>query len=855
MIHRHLGPDPIPIPGAIEGTPLGDILHGVTRKNLDDRTITSADVLEALQRVTTLPDREEFKLAPRSSGAPGSTVTPRLSSSWLVPWGQNPNFTGRERAIQWVHDSLRSSRPVSVVALHGLGGVGKTQVALEYAYRHAADYKLVAWIHAEQPESIAAGYADIARVLHLPERPTEREVIESVRAWLERHDEWLLVFDNARNPASIRGHLPRWHRGHILVTSRHPGWRDLAAAFPLDVLERDEAVAFLQRRTGEAEANEPARLLAEELGALPLALEEAAAYIEATGRTLASYLPLLQRRERAPSSSKLHEVLQQTWELSFREIEEQAPKSLDFLKVCAFLGPDDIPDTLFRADDRRATPLPAGAFGDELAFDECVAPLRRYSLVRRERDCLNVHRLVQLATRERLSDEERARYAGAALALVEARYPSKAIAGDSFPESRRLLPHALSVLSHPECDEVHPGLAARVLRRTAIYMSARGLHDRAREQLERALTLLKRAGHADRSQLGATLWELGMVLYAIGEGVEARDVLRQAVVALEGAEGAAGQVFFPQCLVSLAWVERTLGDFEGTIATARRCIEHAERAGGPDHPIVAMSLAPMARAEWSLNRLGDARASVQRAREILDRVEKPLAIVCGTWYALAQVHLDMGMLDGALECSTRGLAVGEPAYGGDHPLVCLNVRITGGVQLRRGELGAARRTLQSAIESGQRACRYLHEDIAVARTELATAAHLEGDTETALSLLHHALDGLDSLCGDPARLEGETRTALSRVLRARGQWAGAVDQSKAALQVLAARYGEAHPLRMAALNALGWALRDGGRGDEANAAFSEAVRIAEGAGLRDHLDHHESLRGLAPAAGGGAAAG
>ena len=456
---------------------------------------------------------------------------------------------------------------------------------------------------------------------------------------------------------------------------------------------------------------------------------------------------------------------------------------------------------------------------------------------------------MQVATRDRLTKEERARWTGAALALVELRYPAKAIAGDSVPESGRLLPHALAVLSHSSCDEVYPALAARVLRRTAIYMSARGLHTRAKEQLEHALSLFERAQELDRSQIGGAHWELGMVLYAIGEGAAACESLRKGASLLEGEKGFAGKTIFPQCLVSLAWVQRTLGDFEGTVATARRCIQHVVAVAGAGHPLVAMSLAPMARAQWSLNQISEARSSAAQARAILEAVPNPLPIVCGTWYALAQVYMDLGLLDAAFACATRGHAVGEPAYGIDHPLVCLNVRILGGVHLRRGDLPAARSALQAALESGERACRHLHEDIAIARTELACAANQAKDSDSALSLVRHALDGLHNLCGDPARFEGETRATLARVLRDRGAWQESIEQAAAALRAISGRYGDAHPLRVPALDALGMALRDGGRDEESSAAFAEAASLARAAALPGQGERTDAAagEGLQPA--------
>src|SRR6185295_12155631 len=152
---------------------------------------------------------------------------------------------GRHDLLQKIDESLRTSRLLAVVAMHGLGGVGKTQLALEYAYRRADQYRLVAWIRAEKPETLASDYSAIAAAEGLSETPNYRQKIENVRSWLEHNDRWLLIFDSAPSAAAIREYLPRSNSGHILVTSRHQSWRDLAASLPVDVLDRGASIDLL----------------------------------------------------------------------------------------------------------------------------------------------------------------------------------------------------------------------------------------------------------------------------------------------------------------------------------------------------------------------------------------------------------------------------------------------------------------------------------------------------------------------------------------------------------------------------------------------------------------------------------
>jgi hypothetical protein len=241
---------------------------------------------------------------------------------WEVP-PRNPHFVGRAEMLRALRQRLRSGKHTLVVqALYGLGGVGKTQLAIEYAYRFASDYDVVWWLDAEQPVLLGSQLAALAERLGVSDGgPTEQTLRNLVDA-LRRRDDWLLVFDNAQRPQDLTGYLPGG-AGHVLVTSRQPGWGALGGRLEVDVLARHEMVALLRHRLPDLGAW-LADQMADELGDLPLAAAQASGYLESTGLPAEDYL----RRFRDHRGSLLAKGdvlgyqgrLDTTWKLSMDQL-------------------------------------------------------------------------------------------------------------------------------------------------------------------------------------------------------------------------------------------------------------------------------------------------------------------------------------------------------------------------------------------------------------------------------------------------------------------------------------------------------------------------------------------------------
>jgi hypothetical protein len=224
---------------------------------------------------------------------------------WNVPFSRNPFFTGRAQILDSLRDALRgTSTAVLTQAISGLGGIGKTQSAIEYAYRYREEYEHIFWVVADTEATLSSGFIEIAKMLDLPEVANLdlNRIIEAVKRWLMTHDGWLLILDNADSPAVVKKFLPVSSAGHVLLTSRARVFDMLGipSALDLDQMSPDEALEFLFRRTAREGINPEERVaasvLTEELGFLPLALEQAGAYIASKQVLFVDYLISFRRR-------------------------------------------------------------------------------------------------------------------------------------------------------------------------------------------------------------------------------------------------------------------------------------------------------------------------------------------------------------------------------------------------------------------------------------------------------------------------------------------------------------------------------------------------------------------------------
>ena len=374
----------------------------------------SAQAVEDLLRACGYP--ANMAEIPAAQQTRGPRFPREMPPVWRVPM-RLTSFTGRNDVLDHLREELLgSSRAIVLpVALYGLGGVGKTAVALEYAHRYMADYDLVWWISAEQRDRIDTALADLAPYLNIRVSESIADAAQAVREALRvgaPYENWLLIFDNADEPGDLETYFPGG-RGHVIVTSRNPAWSDVAGPVQIDVFARKDSLDHLQRKVPSL-SREDAEAVAKELGDLPLAIEHAAAWLANTAMPASIYVGLLQRGftgeiDLTKPLDEFPQAVARTWRLSFERLTEQSPAAARLLVLCAFFAPEPISLQLIYSDEMvRALREYDERLSDKALLGPIIRDIARFSLIKVDRsaNAVQVHRLVQAAVRAQLPTQD-----------------------------------------------------------------------------------------------------------------------------------------------------------------------------------------------------------------------------------------------------------------------------------------------------------------------------------------------------------------------------------------------------------------------------------------------------------------
>ena len=619
--------------------------------------------------------------------------------------------------------------------LRGLGGIGKTQLALEYAYRYGGQYHLVWWVRADNHETLASDYAALAPHLNVAPQAAQDQpaMIAAVRRWLERHSDWLLILDNAPEPAAIRAYLPNTPHGRVLITSRHYfGWGGSARLLNVPVLPREEAVDLLIDATQQSD-REAAAAIAETLGDLPLALAQAAAYIEAAELSLTGYLQRLRSHlqmllKRGEGSPDYPDTVATTWTMAFEALEQSQPGAIGLLKLCAYFAPDDMPHALLREN---ASVLPEGLSGvvsDDLQWDEAIIGLRRYALMEVAEESLSMHRLVQAITRNRLRIEENRQWAEASLKCVRAVFSgsSSPLDPQTWASCARYLPHAVAVVNHIDNTDGAALDAAFLLNEMGVYLNVRAQYEEARPYYERALAIREQALGPEHPDVATSLNNLAELYRIQGYYAEAEPYHQRALAIREQALGPEHSDVATS-LNNLALLYYAKGRYAEAEPYHQRALAIREQALGPEHSDVATSLNNLALLYHDQGRYTEAEPYYQRALAIVEkRLGSDHPHFAASLNNLAELYHDQSRYAEAEPYYQRALVIIEKALGPNHPNVAATLNNLAAFYYAQGAYSEAERYYQRALGILEKTLGIDHPDVAASLNNLAELYCVQG---------------------------------------------------------------------------------------------------------------------------------
>ncbi|MCC8247681.1 FxSxx-COOH system tetratricopeptide repeat protein [Saccharothrix luteola] len=879
-VHLHRYSTPQEHPGVEPPSAVGnDEARAVIHADEHDRTRVREDTVDVDRNAggleVTAVEQEERRRTLASPVFGG--VPPR-----------NVNFTGRADLLQELERRLVRGGTAAVLpeTLHGMGGVGKSHLAIEYAYRNRANFDLIWWVPAERSVKIVNSLVELGQRLGLEGGAESNVAVQQVLDALRSGNHakvptnWLLIFDNADSPDAVQEYLPTGGTGRILVTSRNSQWLSVARPLEVNVFQRSESVQLLRRRDPEL-SEEDAGRLAEALGDLPLAIAQAAAWRVETGMPADEYLELLAEKQlellNVTTTLDYPESVAAMWDLSLNELKRKNPSALRLLQVCAFLSPEPINRTMF-SYSRNITGVPpelSRVLRDRLRLNEAIRDINRFALVRVDHrtNSIELHRLVQAVLISQMNEGDRAVMRNAAHLILGENDPEAPEEPDNWPTYVDLSAHlAASNAYESDAESVRS-----LLHNQVQFLYRWGEHKRSAELSERMYkNWVERLGedHPETLRMGRwygfMLWVEGRYAEATPFNLELLDRHRRVY----GEEHEATIVAVGQ----VASDKRAEGDFVGALELSKRNYDICVRYLGDEDPVTHgaahnlgvnfrlmgdfASAATLDADTWDrrvqiygqehevpLNtqvglvldkrELGHYREAAAEQEEIVRIYERrsegrPLN---PAWLRavrhLAVMRSKAGDHEGAMRAAETAFEGLRRRYNLDHPDV-LAAALARSVELRHlGRHETAAQLAQNTLTRYAKTLGADHPHTLSAAVNVAILRRLKGDFEGARDLNQATLAGFHTRLGDDHPSTLITGINLASDLHALGDVQGAHDADVEILRRVTAVFGADHPTALACQVNLAQDVRSLGRTDEADQLHLRAV-----AALRERLGQH-----------------
>ncbi|UUU26388.1 FxSxx-COOH system tetratricopeptide repeat protein [Streptomyces sp. DSM 40750] len=766
-------------------------------------SLTGVSAEEAVARLLTAADRGGSVDPGSRPATVGLAAAARLPGTPPQVIGGRPQrnvaFTGRRALIERLRDSLLAgTTAVLPQALFGLGGVGKTQIALEYGYRFESDYDLIWWIKAADRTQIRQDLSALAGHLGVPVGGKDLtavcdEVLDKLRRGTP-HSRWLLVYDNAEKPADLDGLVPVSGPGHhILITSRDPSWAERAARIEVDLFTREESVALLRRYNEGLESAEAARV-AEELGDFPLAVSLAAASLQESAMPVDAYVEMLRTKMTdilgSQSAPDYPTSAAASW--SLERLKTRTPAAAALLELCAFFGPDPIPRDLFSSRPalemlERHDP----SLSDPLLMSRLYGQTVRSGLAQADQrtDTLTMHRLIQHVLRDQLSTEKQAAMRERAHAVLGQANPKDPDESDNWNRYAMLLPHLWPTMAE-ESDNLE---VRQWICDTVRYLWRSGDSDTADRTAKRVLdSWLPRFGEDDSLVLRLRT-ELGNALRDQGRLQEAYDVTLDVY---ERASQILGEdhPYTLGAAMSLGSDLRSVGRYADAMKSDRETLRRTRRIFGDSHQRTLQAANNLAVSEFLSGNRQAARDTnreiLQQRREIFGPDQRS-TLNSATNYA--RDLRAAGRFREALKLIEETLKRSRRALGPDH-LITFRASLGAAILYRRqGEYEQAYTLTNDTYELALKQLGPEHPDTLAIATNLCADLYDRGESARGRELARETLDRYEHRFGSDHVFTLASCSNLAVLLRLTGEPEAALELSTHTVDRFRRLLGPRHP--------------------------------------------------------------
>jgi len=800
---------------------------------------------------------------PTDLSGPGHSIV--LPALWSVPYPRNPFFIGRQDILSRLHANVQVDQvmtPSQPQALSGLGGIGKSQIAIEYAYRYRDHYQYIFWVGAATRDTLTADFVAIAELLQLPVRNQQDQniTVVAVKHWFTSHTRWLLILDNADELSLLTDFLPTNGKGQILLTTRAQATGISIESIEVEKMSQAEGTHFLLKRTKKLlqdaalEDQETAEAIVQILDGLPLALDQAGAYIEETGCSLHEYLDVYQTRRkellgiRGSLSLDYPETIATTWSLSFQKAKKASPVAAELLRVCAFLAPDAIPEEIILQVTPELGKIFHSVASDAFHFYEALRILRQYSLIRRNPSTrvLIIHRLVQAVIKDSLSRASQRSWAEKIVRAVNRVFPDVHVR--NWVQCQRYLPHAQVCAHLISQHELASPEAARLLHQTGYYLHIHAQYSEAESLYEQGLALRVQVLGHEHPETATSLNDMARLCRMQGKYRQAEPLYQQALAIREQALGE-DHLETARSYHNLARLYLDLGRYDKAELLYAKVLVIREQQLGLTDPLYAQSLNSLANLYAAQGLYVQAEELVKQALAIYEKqagASHPYTAQC--LYNLAKLQHARGHYKRAEELYQRALEIDEQEYGKNgrnHPYIANCLNDLAGLYRDLGQYARAIPLYQQALSIREQVFGHLHPHTAQSLNNLAGLYRVQGNYTEAEDLMQQALAIYEQVFGHDHPSTAQSLHNLAGLYRKQGHYAQAETLYQDALYIDEHVFGYRHPSTAQSLYDWARLLYEQGHYTQAESLYQQALTIRREVLGNQHPDTAQSLHSLA----------